>query len=138
MVTPTGTGPLLLGKFVVVAGGASGIGRAIAIARDGAKVVIGDIDVAGCENTVTAIREKGGKASYLRADVTKSADVQALVRKAVSDYGGIDCAFNNAGLVGSVAGVVDTWQPYIPTPRRRCWRPFPKVGGVSLRRSRKR
>ena len=102
MASPTGTAPLMSGKVVVVTSGASGIGRAtaLAFARDGAKVVIGDIDVPGCKKTVAAIKEKGGEAGYLRADVSKAADIQAMVMKAVSDYGGIDCAFNNAGLVG--------------------------------------
>src|SRR5262249_51008208 len=127
MVAPTGTASLLLDKVVLVTGGASGIGRAtaFAFAREGAKVVIGDIDVEGCERTVAAIEAKGGEAIYLRADVTKSADVQALVRKAVSDYGGLDCAFNNAGLVGSVAGIVDTteedWNRVVATNLTGVW-----------------
>jgi NAD(P)-dependent dehydrogenase (short-subunit alcohol dehydrogenase family) len=117
----------MAGKVVIVTGGASGIGRAtaLAFARDGAKVVIGDIDAAGCENTVAAIKDKGGEAAYLRMDVTKSADIQALVRKAVSDYGGLDCAFNNAGLVGSVAGIVDTteeeWNRVVATNLTGVW-----------------
>src|SRR5262245_4621476 len=127
MAVPGDTSPLMSGKVVIVAGGASGIGRAtaFAFARDGAKVVIGDIDVEGCERTVAAIKEKGGEASYLRVDVTKSADVQALVRKAVSDHGGLDCAFNNAGLVGSVAGIVDTteedWNRVVATNLTGVW-----------------
>jgi NAD(P)-dependent dehydrogenase (short-subunit alcohol dehydrogenase family) len=101
---------LMTGKVVVVTGGAAGIGRAtaLAFAREGAKVVIGDLDVPGCENTVAAIKDQGGEAAYLGMDVTKSADIQALVKKAVGEYGGLDYAFNNAGLVGSVAGIVDT------------------------------
>jgi NAD(P)-dependent dehydrogenase (short-subunit alcohol dehydrogenase family) len=115
------------GKVVVVTGGASGIGRAtaLAFARDGAKVVIGDIDVPGCEKTVAAIKEKGGEAGYLCVDVTKAADIHALVMKAVSDYGGLDCAFNNAGLVGSVAGIVDTpeedWDRVVATNLTGVW-----------------
>ncbi len=118
---------LMTGKVVVITGGASGIGRAtaLAFAREGAKVVIGDIDVAGCENTVAAIKEKGGEAIYLRADMTKSADIQTLVKKAVSEYGGLDCAFNNAGLVGSVAGIVDTteedWNHVVATNLTGVW-----------------
>src|SRR2546421_8016232 len=117
----------MLGKVVIVTGGASGIGRAtaLAFARDGAKVVIGDIDAAGCENVVAAIKDQGGEAIYLRADVTKSADIQALVLKAVSEYGGLDCAFNNAGLVGSVAGIVDTteeeWNRVVATNLTGVW-----------------
>ena len=127
MAIPGETAPLLSGKVVIVTGGASGIGRAtaFAFAREDAKVVIGDIDVAGCETVVAAIKEKGGEASCVRADVTKSTDVQALVRKAVTDYGGLDCAFNNAGLVGSVAGIADTteddWNRVVATNLTGVW-----------------
>ena len=98
------------GKIALITGGASGIGRAtaFAFAREGASVVIGDLDVAGGERTVTDIKHGGGEASFLRMDVTQSADVQRLVAKAVDQYGGLDCAFNNAGTVGSRTGIVDT------------------------------
>src|SRR5262245_33878683 len=101
---------LMTGKVVLITGVAAGLGRAtgLAFAREGAKVVIGDTNVAGCENTVAAIKDQGGDAAYLGMDVTKSADIQALVNRAVSEYGGLDFAFNNAGLVGSLAGIVDT------------------------------
>src|SRR5215470_8666948 len=97
-------------KVVIITGGASGIGRAtaIAFAREGATVVIGDLDKTGGENTVAAIKDTGGSATFIRVDVGKSADVQALVGTAVEQYGGLDYAFNNAGLVGSYAGIVDT------------------------------
>src|SRR5262245_29219302 len=110
MTNSSENAPLMSGKVVMVTGGAAGIGRAtaLAFAREGAKVLIGDIDVAGCENTVATINDQGGEAAYLGMDVTKSADIQALVKRAVSEFGGLDCAFNNAGLVGSIAGIVDT------------------------------
>ena len=98
------------GKIALITGGASGIGRAtaFAFAREGASVVIGDLDVAGGEKTVADIKQGGGEASFLRMDVTQSADVQRLVAKAVDQYGGLDYAFNNAGTVGSRTGIVDT------------------------------
>jgi NAD(P)-dependent dehydrogenase (short-subunit alcohol dehydrogenase family) len=101
---------LAAGKVVVITGGASGIGRAtaVAFAREGAKVVIGDVDDAGAEKTVASIRNKGGEASWFRVDVTKQADVQQMITSAVTKYGGLDYAFNNAGLVGSNAGIVET------------------------------
>src|ERR1044071_4058263 len=101
---------LMNGKVVIITGGASGIGRAtaIAFAREGATVVVGDLDKTSGENTVSAIKDRGGNAAFMRVDVGMSADVQALVSKAVEQYGGLDCAFNNAGLVGSYAGIVDT------------------------------
>jgi NAD(P)-dependent dehydrogenase (short-subunit alcohol dehydrogenase family) len=79
---------------------------AVDFAREGARVVIGDIDNAGAEKTVASISNNGGEASYVRVDVTKPADVQQMITSAVTQYGGLDYAFNNAGLVGSNAGVV--------------------------------
>jgi NAD(P)-dependent dehydrogenase (short-subunit alcohol dehydrogenase family) len=101
---------LMEGKVVVVTGGAAGIGRAtaVAFARQGASVVIADIDVTEGEKAVAAIRGNGGEAICVRADVTKPTDVQLMVANAVGHYGGLDYAFNNAGFVGSNAGIVDT------------------------------
>src|SRR5262245_4480248 len=101
---------LMTGKVVVITGGASGIGRATAcaFARQGARVVIGDIDAKGADDTVAMIRDKGGEASCIGADVTRSADVQRMVQHAVDRYGGLDYAFNNVGFVGALTGVVET------------------------------
>jgi NAD(P)-dependent dehydrogenase (short-subunit alcohol dehydrogenase family) len=117
----------MTGKVVVITGGASGIGRAtaLAFARQGARVVIGDTDVAGAEDTVAMIKGMGGEADSLRVDVAKSADVQAMVARAVGQYDGLDFAFNNAGLVGSVGGVVDTaeedWNRVLATNLTGVW-----------------
>lgn len=84
----------------MVTGGASGIGRAAAItfAREGARVTVSDVDAAGGEQTVADIRQAGGDAHFIKADIAKSADVEALIGKVVAAYGRLDCAFNNAGI----------------------------------------
>lgn len=85
-------------KVALITGGATGMGRATAIefAKNGAKVVIAD--VADAKETVDAITSAGGEAIYVKTDVSKSADVKALVEKTVSTYGSLDYAFNNAGI----------------------------------------
>ena len=90
------------GKVALVTGGGSGIGRAtaIAFAREGAKVVIGNRNVERGEETVSMIRDAGGTASFKRTDVLVAADIEALVDHAMTTYGGLDIAFNNAGIEG--------------------------------------
>src|SRR5262245_23918257 len=85
------------GKVAIVTGGASGIGRATALtfAREGAKVVIADMNEDGGQQTVHLITEKGGEAIFVRTDVSKAVEVQALISKAVETYGRLDCAHNN-------------------------------------------
>jgi NAD(P)-dependent dehydrogenase (short-subunit alcohol dehydrogenase family) len=92
----------LSGKVALVTGAASGIGRqsALAFARAGAKVVVSDVTVDAGEETVSMIKKAGGEAFFVRADVSKSSDVNALVAKAVEKYGKLDCAHNNAGIEG--------------------------------------
>ena len=117
----------MISKVVVITGGGSGIGRAtaVAFAREGAKVVIGDIDARGAEETVELISSNGGAAISVHVDVTKSADVQQMITTAVDQYGGLDYAFNNAGFVGSTAGVVETteedWQLAMATNLTSVW-----------------
>jgi NAD(P)-dependent dehydrogenase (short-subunit alcohol dehydrogenase family) len=91
-------------KVALVTGGGSGIGRAtaLAFAREGAQVVIGDSNVQRGEETVSMIRDAGGTASFKRTDVLVAAEVKALVNHAVTTYGRLDMAFNNAGIEGDV------------------------------------
>jgi NAD(P)-dependent dehydrogenase (short-subunit alcohol dehydrogenase family) len=93
------------GKVALVTGGGNGIGRAtsVAFARNGAKVVVVDRDGAGAQATAGIIRQNGGDAMAVTADVTKSVDVKAYVKAAIENYGRIDCFFNNAGIEGKLA-----------------------------------
>jgi NAD(P)-dependent dehydrogenase (short-subunit alcohol dehydrogenase family) len=90
----------LLGKVALVTGGTSGIGHATAIAyaQHQAKVVVVGRRMDEGEETVRSIEEAGGEAIFVQADVTKEADVEAMVDKAVSVFGRLDIAFNNAGM----------------------------------------
>ncbi|MAF39753.1 MAG: short chain dehydrogenase [Chloroflexi bacterium] len=89
-------------KTALVTGGGSGIGRAasLAYAKDGARVVVADVNVEGGEETVQMIKEAGGEAILVHADVSNPEDAQAMVDQAVGAFGSLDCAFNNAGIGG--------------------------------------
>ena len=93
------------GKVALITGGANGIGRATALgfAGGGAKVVLVDRDAAAGEATAGVIRQQGGDARFVTADVTKSAEVRDYVKAALDAYGAIDCFFNNAGIEGKWA-----------------------------------
>jgi NAD(P)-dependent dehydrogenase (short-subunit alcohol dehydrogenase family) len=87
------------GKIVIVTGAARGIGAAIAeaSAREGARVALADLDAAGAEATAATLRKTGGDAIALRADVTRSADVDAMVQSVMDRWGRVDVLVNNAG-----------------------------------------
>ena len=97
--------PDLKGKVALVTGAASGIGResALAFARAGAKVLCADVTVDAGEETVKMIKGMGGDAYFVKCDVSKDAEVKALIDAAVAHYGRIDCAHNNAGIEGVMA-----------------------------------
>ncbi len=88
------------GRVALVTGGAAGIGRgtALAFAAEGLQVVVSDLDAAGGEATVELIRAAGGDACFVRCDVTREAEVAALMQAVVARYGRLDYAFNNAGI----------------------------------------
>jgi NAD(P)-dependent dehydrogenase (short-subunit alcohol dehydrogenase family) len=100
---------MLNGKVALVTGASSGIGRAIALvwAREGAKVVVSDVNVAEGEETAALVRAAGGDAIFVRADVGNPADCEALVQQTVTHYGRLDVACNNAGIGGPQALTAD-------------------------------
>ena len=89
------------GKIALVTGGSSGIGRAsaVAFAREGAMVVVSGQNVERGEETVRFIKNAGGEATFVRADVSMATEVEAMVNKAVETYGRLDYAYNNAGII---------------------------------------
>ena len=97
------------GKVVLITGAGNGIGRAAAVgfANRGAKVVIVDRDKDAGEATAGILRQQGGEARFVAADVTRSAEVQNYVKAALDAYGAIDCFHNNAGIEGAVAPTAD-------------------------------
>ncbi len=90
------------GKVAIVTGGGSGIGEACAktLAEGGAKVVIADLDKANGQRVTTEIQQKGGAATFVRVDTSKAEEVEAMVETAVTTYGKLDIAINNAGIGG--------------------------------------
>jgi NAD(P)-dependent dehydrogenase (short-subunit alcohol dehydrogenase family) len=88
-------------KVIVITGAGSGIGRtaALAFAREGGSVVIGDINPTEGDATARQILESGGFASAVRCDVRIPEEVSALIARAVADFGGVDVLYNNAGVV---------------------------------------
>lgn len=110
---------MLQGKVSLVTGASSGIGRAIALAyaREGAKVVVSDVNVAGAEETVSLVRQQGGDAIFVPADVSRAEDCQRLVERTLAHYGRLDAACNNAGIGGELGPTADyadeAWQQVI-------------------------
>jgi NAD(P)-dependent dehydrogenase (short-subunit alcohol dehydrogenase family) len=115
------------GRVAAVTGGAQGIGRASAsaLAAEGARVAIGDVDEAEGERCVQEIRGAGGEVVFARTDVRSMDDVQALVATAVERWGGLDVMFNNVGVaIGGAAGEMseDVWQRVIDVNLTGVWR----------------
>jgi NAD(P)-dependent dehydrogenase (short-subunit alcohol dehydrogenase family) len=96
-------------KAALVTGGASGIGRAAALsfAHGGARVVVADVNQVGGEETVRLVKTEGGEAVFVKADVRAAVDVEAMVAATLQTFGRLDIAFNNAGVLGSGAAMID-------------------------------
>jgi NAD(P)-dependent dehydrogenase (short-subunit alcohol dehydrogenase family) len=88
-------------KVALITGAGSGIGRAAALlfSKEGAKVGVADYNPAGGQETVRIIKEAGGEAIFAKADVSKSAEVQRMIKDVVDAYGRIDILYNNAGIL---------------------------------------
>ena len=102
----------LVGKVAIVTGGASGIGRASALAflREGARVVVADLNEPGAAETLKIAGSEGygEKIRFRRCDVAEEDDVAGVVAFAVSEFGGLDCMFNNAGVGGAFGPITET------------------------------
>jgi NAD(P)-dependent dehydrogenase (short-subunit alcohol dehydrogenase family) len=94
----------LSGKVAIITGAASGMGRAASLlfAREEANVVLADLNVAGGEATAAEASASGRRCVFQRTDVSAEADVEALVARAVAEFGRLDVMFNNAGIGGAV------------------------------------
>jgi NAD(P)-dependent dehydrogenase (short-subunit alcohol dehydrogenase family) len=114
------------GKVVLVTGAGAGLGKcsALAFARRGAKVVIDDIDVKSGEAVAKTIRDQGGEAIFVEADVTKAKDVERLVESTVKKFGRIDCAHNNVGM-GDRSPLLDStedlWENVMNANMKSIW-----------------
>ncbi|MER5355320.1 SDR family oxidoreductase [Kitasatospora sp. NPDC002551] len=107
------------GKSVLVTGGGSGIGRAVALAfaREGARVAVAGRTASALAETVALVRQEGGTAVALTGSVSDAADAARLVRETVEQLGGLDVAVNNAGVLGGIGRTADVadeeWQRVI-------------------------
>ncbi|MBI1930165.1 SDR family NAD(P)-dependent oxidoreductase, partial [Candidatus Poribacteria bacterium] len=90
----------LANKVAIITGAASGLGQATALlfAKEGAKVVVADVNETGGVETVDQIRSAGGEATFVRTDVTSAKDAEAMVKSTIDAYGKLEVLFNNAGI----------------------------------------
>ncbi|SPF40191.1 Uncharacterized oxidoreductase TM_0325 [Candidatus Sulfotelmatobacter kueseliae] len=117
----------LEGKVGLVTGGTSGVGRetSVLFAKSGAKVVIAGRREPEGEETIELIRASGGEGLFVKADVSKASEVEALIQKAVERFGRLDVAFNNAGIEGVWAPIIrqseEDWDRTIQVNLKGAW-----------------
>lgn len=115
------------GKVAIITGVASGVGRVAALlfAKEGAKVVAADISAEDGRKTVEMIKEAGGDAIFVKADVSKARDVQNIVRTAINAYGRLDILYNNAGIAGLSGSTVEcsdeNWEKTVAVDLKSVW-----------------
>ncbi len=115
------------GKVALVTGGGSGIGRAsaLAFAREGATVVVADVDTRGGDETVRLIHDEGGNAIFIRTNVARSSEVAALIDTVIATYHRLDYAHNNAGIEGrrglTAECSEDNWDQVIDINLKGVW-----------------
>lgn len=119
---------VLADKVALITGGSTGIGKACALAfsREGAKVVIADMNGEAGEETVSLVRAKGGEASFVKTDVSQPDEVESLFGQVMATYGRLDCAFNNAGIPGSIGFSTheypdESWQRVLDVNLKGVW-----------------
>jgi NAD(P)-dependent dehydrogenase (short-subunit alcohol dehydrogenase family) len=110
---------LLESKVAVITGAGSGIGKAISLlyAKEGAKIVVSDIDEKAGNEVVSEIKAGGGEAAFVKADTSKPDDSKSLTEQAVKQFGGLHIAVNNAGIGGPISPLgeypIDGWDKVI-------------------------
>lgn len=110
---------LLENKVAIITGAGSGIGKAISLlyAKEGAKIVVSDIDEKSGNEVVSQIKEGGGEAAFMKADTSKPDDSKSLAEQAVKQFGGLHVVVNNAGIGGPISPLgeypIDGWDKVI-------------------------
>jgi len=118
---------MLKGKIALITGASSGIGRgaALVFARHGAKLVLADVNAEGGAETVAMVRAASGEASFVKTDVARASEVEALIQRIVAQHGRLDCAFNNAGIDGAMgtthACAEDNWDQVLSVNLKGVW-----------------
>jgi len=133
------------GKVAAIIGAASGMGRATAVrfGREGAAVVVADLNSQAGQETISEITADGGRAVFQSTDVSSDKDLKALFDRAVKEYGRLDITYNNAGIGGATGRLTDLttddWDKTFVILTRAVFlgikysvEPMRKVGGVSI------